>query len=238
MSHLPSVSVEGKPFSSIRKLDQVISQFEVMIEKLRPSDKDNKYIIFCVKDLACISLSLSTSIVRNLHWHYSAYTAATLVRSLIECVAEMGYVKTHPKKAKCFWESQHKIQEKFTSAGDDDAKWQLFIDGSISKIGQLSNSSLQRIEQTLGGEFVGRYNYLSFYSHPNIAGYAWIANDKTQPTMTVRMIAETFFMTLHYFVNTLADVDQRHMNRDIVRGFHDAIADAYRQYTKECDSSF
>lgn len=186
---MPPVSVEGKSFQSIAMVDEIVNALEAIAKELKPNDKDNKYVIFVVRDLLWISLSLISSISRNIHWRYNAYTAASMTRLLMECVTEMKYVKSHLKKAKTFWESQKKIQSALQGI-EEKEKWELFNSGSLSKYGQLSDSTINRVRSMLGDDDLGRYNLFCFYSHPNIAGYTWVSHDQSQPGVVVRFAAQ------------------------------------------------
>ncbi|MCA9341747.1 hypothetical protein KC952_04450, partial [Candidatus Saccharibacteria bacterium] len=94
---MPPVSTEGKPFASIAAVDGIVDALEKIASNLKPADQDNKYVIFAARDLIWISASIMSTISRNLHWRYNAYTAASMTRLLMECVTEIKFVKANPE---------------------------------------------------------------------------------------------------------------------------------------------
>lgn len=227
---MQSISTEGKYFDSIHSVDLFVDEFEKFLNSLKPLSVDNKYVMFAVRDLSWIALSIITHTVRNLHWRYSAFAAATMTRLLMECVTEIKYIQAHPKKAKGFWMSQQKIQKAMQGAGEN--RWNLFTTGELSKFGRLSDSTNRRIMNMLGKDDFERYNFLNFYSHPNIAGYMWVAADHTQPSFVVRFIAETFFKMIEDMLNAVSSIESQtfNFNKSIV-----VVRSAYAQYMKECE---
>lgn len=229
---MPPVSIEGKQFRSIEMLDSLVDTLESVLNGLKPQEDDNKYVVFAVRDLAWISLSIISAVARQLHWRYSAYTAATMTRVLMECVTEMKYVKSHPKKAKKFWMSQEKIRLAIKNASSEDERWQLFTSDTLSKIGQLSDSTAERVKNMLGNEDLGRYNLFCFYSHPNIAGYGWVSRDASQPGAVVRFAAETSFKMIDDMLTTLGTLESQHLDVTTVRA---DLEQTYKQYIQECE---
>lgn len=229
---MPPVSIEGKPFTSIRMLDELVDKLERVLKALKPQDSDNKYVIFAVRDLSWISLSIISSAARHLHWRYNAYTAACMTRLLIECITEIKYVKSHPKKAKIFWESQIKIGDILKDAPSEEQKWQFFTNGSLNKYGQLSDSTVKRVEGMLGEEDLGRYQLFCFYSHPNIAGYGWVSRDSSQPGAVIRFAAETIFKMIDELLVALSNLESQRLKVDDMRGY---LHETYMQYAAECE---
>ena len=227
---MQSISTEGKYFDSIHSIDLFVDGFEKFLNSLKPLSADNKYVVFAVRDLSWIALGIISHIARNLHWRYSAYAAATMTRLLMECVAEIKYIQTHPKKAKNFWMSQQKIQNAMREAGEN--RWGLFSDGTLSKYGRLSDSTNSRVLNMLGQEDFERYNFLNFYSHPNIAGYMWVAADNTQPGVVTRFIAETFFKMIEEMLSAESNIESQTFNFDKTIKF---LRSAYLQYINECE---
>lgn len=228
---MPPVSVEGKPFKSIATVDEIVDVLENVALNLKPTDYDNKYVVFAVRDLIWVSLSIISSTVRNLHWRYNAYTAASMTRLLMECVTEIKYIQSHPKKAKSFWQSQQKIEKTFENLSNDE-KWKLFGDGTLSRYGQLSDSTTSRVRSVLDEDDIGRYNLLCFYSHPNIAGYAWVSRDTAQPGTVVRFVAETFFKMIDEMLHATSAIESQSI--DLSRPILYAQK-GYLQYIAECD---
>jgi len=230
---MPPVSVEGKQFRSIKMLDSLVDTLESVLNGLKPQEDDNKYVIFAIRDLSWISLSVVSAVVRQLHWRYNAYTAATMTRVLMECVTEMKYVKSHPEKAKKFWMSQEKIWLTIKNASIEDERWQLFTSDKLSKIGQLSDSTVERVKNMLGNEDLGRYNLFCFYSHPNIAGYGWVSRDTSQPGAVVRFAAETLFKMIDEILTILSCLESQRLD---VTNMRVNLESVYAQYTQECES--
>lgn len=229
---MPSVSTEGKPFEGIRMLDNLVDELERMLNDLKPHEEDNKYVIFAVRDLSWISLSLISSLARNIHWRYNSYTAACMTRLLMECVTEIKYVKSRHKKARTFWESQKKISDALRNAKTEDRKWQLFMDGSLNRYGQLSDSTMKRVQSMLGEQDFGRYQLFCFYSHPNIAGYSWVSRDQSQPGVVIRFAAETFFKMIDELLIALGSVESQRLKVDDMR---ERLHQAYLKYKLECE---
>ncbi len=230
---MPPVSIEGKPFDSIKLLDDLVDTLERALNGLKPQENDNKYVIFAVRDLAWISLSIISTVARQLHWRYSAYTAASMTRLLMECVTEIKYIKSHPKKAKTFWMSQEKAQKAMGNELDETERWKLFSEGTMKKYGQLSDSSTERIRNMLGEDDLGRYNLFCFYSHPNIAGYGWVSRDASpQPGVIMRFTAETFFKMIDEMLRAVSLVESQSI--DLSVSIQQTLA-AYKQYLSECE---
>lgn len=230
---MPPVSIEGKPFASIKMLDDIVDQIGAKLNTVVATDNDNKYVVFAVKDIAWISLSIISATSRMLHWRYNAYTAATMTRLLIECVTEIKYIKTHPKKAKKFWSSQEAIKETINKEKTMEQKWKVFTSGQLNKFGQLSDNLTTRIKNMLGEDVLGIYNMLCFYSHPNIAGYMWVSHDTSQPGAIVHLAAETFFRMIDKLLTELESLESNNLKVD------NLLADvkrAYQQYNKECEN--
>lgn len=228
------VSLEGKQFESIAMIDEIVDVLEKVARELKPTKQGNKYVVFAVRDLIWVSLSIITSVARHLHWRYNAYTAATMTRLLMECVADIKFIKSHPEEAKAFWESQQEIKNKFQEINEAE-KWKLFTDGTLSSIGRLSDGTNNRVHKMLGNDDFGRYNFFCFYSHPNIAGYSWVSYDQTQPGIVIKFAAETYFKMIDEMLRAISSIENQRIDVSTIHTMIAHLQSTYVQYMKECE---
>lgn len=103
------------------------------------------------------------------------YSVSSSTRMILECVADASYLAVNPNQAASYRKNQDKIKKDLKNRSNN---WQAFVSGDLNKHGKLQNITMKRIRESLGEDAVGAYNYLCFYSHPNIAGFLWLYGDK------------------------------------------------------------
>jgi len=114
-------------------------------------------------------------IMNNIHIKGNYYACVGSTRLILECsVASHKLVKSKNKYAKDFFNNQEKIRSDI-----EKSRWDAFTSGRISKYGNLSfgKKMQENIEEVFNKDAVGAYNYLCFYTHPNIASYRWWLED-------------------------------------------------------------
>lgn len=126
------------------------------------------------------------------------YAVAGCTRVILECTADAEYLATHPDEAENYWKNQGMIKAELKTRTD---KWQAFVDGSVNKHGQLKDKTSKRIKESLGLDAIGAYNFLCFYSHPNIAGIFWLLGDETGKT--VKYVLQIMSQMLAKFIELL-----------------------------------
>lgn len=100
------------------------------------------------------------------------YAIASSVRLILECLSDALYLSKNQHEAKEYWRNQEKIKVDLMNRDD---KWSAFIEGTVNQYGHLrEKGTLNRIKLYMDKDILGDYNFLCFYTHPNIAALQWI----------------------------------------------------------------
>lgn len=119
---------------------------------------------------------------------FRVYQTASSVRLIFECVADAIYLKNNPNESEKYYNSQQQIQADLKAAQLHEEKWKVFKRGEINKYGSLDKSTMSRIKNAYGSDGLGAYNFLCFYSHPNIASAFWLKADEDKGLINLYLI--------------------------------------------------
>lgn len=117
-------------------------------------------------------------ILSDFNMKYRTYQTAGSVRLLFECVADAVYLQQNALESTEYFNSQQKIQKDLKAASAHAKKWKVFKVGDINTYGSLDKKTMSRIKSAYGSDGLGAYNFLCFFTHPNIAGAFWHKADE------------------------------------------------------------
>lgn len=150
-------------------------------------DEDDNFAI-AIRSLWAISCNNLEALKTAIQSDKSVYPVASSTRLILECLTDASFLSAHEEEAVAYSRNQEKIQQDLRNREE---KWEAFIEGSVNRYGQLSEKrTLARIEKYMGREFLGDYNMLCFYAHPNIAALQWvnsIGNDELVENMLLSL---------------------------------------------------
>ena len=210
-------------------LDKVNDDITQVLQALCPISDD--YLTLSMRELGFIANSCLDTIAKSFHDKYRIYSVASMARLLIEIVSIMVYLKQHPAQAEKYWRNQEEIQKKMKAAKSDKDRWQMYVTGKINFVGMLESKTNQRIKDTLGGEILGQYNFLNFYSHPNIAGYKYlIADPASLPGTIMRFTVSIYIGIINHFIIELSGINNIKIEE---KQLLKSIKDAHKAYCHE-----
>lgn len=129
---------------------------------------------------------------------FRVYQTASSVRLIFECVADAVYLANNPHEAEEYYNAQQQIQADLKSASTQKEKWKVFQKGDINKYGSLDKSTMLRIKGAYGSDGLGAYNFLCFYTHPNIASAFWLKADEEKGLINLYLIEVLNGVTLNW----------------------------------------
>ena len=128
-------------------------------------------------------------ILSDFNMKYRVYQTAASVRLVLECVADAAYLQRNATESKEYYNAQQKIQIDLKAADTHAEKWKVFKTGDINKYGSLKDQrTYSRIKDAYGNDGLGAYNFLCFYTHPNIAGAFWLKADEEAGLINLYLI--------------------------------------------------
>lgn len=137
---------------------------------------------------------------------YRVYQTVAAVRIVTECVADAVYLQKNPSEATKYFNAQQKIQEDLKSKNSHMDKWKVFKQGDINKYGMLDKTTTPRLKAAYGSDGLGMYNFLCFYTHPNIAGAFWLKADSDKGLINLYLI-QIMNKALHIWLGVLGESD-------------------------------
>lgn len=127
-------------------------------------------------------------ILSDFNMKYRVYQTAASVRLVFECVADASYLQKNAVESVEYYNAQQKIQADLRAANSQEEKWKVFKAGDINTYGSLDKKTLSRIKDAYGSDGLGAYNFLCFYTHPNIAGAFWLKADEEAGLINLYLI--------------------------------------------------
>lgn len=127
-------------------------------------------------------------ILTDFNMVYRTYQTASSVRLVFECVADATYLQKNALESVEYYNAQQKIQTDLKAAASHADKWKVFKKGDINTYGSLDKKTLSRIKGAYGSDGLGAYNFLCFYTHPNIAGAFWHKADEEKGNINLYLI--------------------------------------------------
>lgn len=127
-------------------------------------------------------------ILSDFNMKYRVYQTAGSVRLTLECVADAAYLQRNAVESTKYYNSQQNIQEDLKAADTHEQKWKVFKKGEINTYGSLGKKTLSRIKGAYGNDGLGAYNFLCFYTHPNIASAFWLKADENAGLINLYLI--------------------------------------------------
>ncbi len=156
-------------------------------EQFRDLDNPNDYY----KSLMGLNYIIQQNIyhiLSDFNMRYRTYQTAGSVRLVFECVADATYLQKNAVESVEYYNAQHRIQTDLKTATSHADKWKVFKKGDINTYGSLDKKTLSRIKGAYGSDGLGAYNFLCFYTHPNIAGAFWHKADQEKGYINLYLI--------------------------------------------------
>ena len=184
--------MSARHYSYIKEVVDIIAEYNnrYYAWEIDEADDDYNIALRALWSISCNNLEvLKIATVSDM----SIYPVSSCARLILECLTDASYLSEHKEEAREYWRNQDKIKQDLNGREN---KWEAFTKGSVNRYGQLSEKRTQvRIEKQLGIEFLGDYNMLCFYTHPNIAALQWInhiGNDE---------LAGSILLSLAHYLN-------------------------------------
>lgn len=127
-------------------------------------------------------------ILTDFNMVHRIYQTASSVRLVFECVADATYLQKNAIESIEYYNAQQKIQADLKAATSHAGKWNVFKKGAINTYGSLDKRTSARIKGAYGSDGLGAYNFLCFYTHPNIVGAFWHKADEEKGYINLYLI--------------------------------------------------